>query len=277
MILEKNPLLTTLFLVGLVIGTSFGNAFCQSDVSPYSFNWKKDLIYASGSGLVAAGGILTRLQTRPFTEAQVNSFDKYNIPGFDRSATTKWSPNAALASDVLLYGSMTLPAFMMIDKRMRKDFLVIGFIYAETAMLTLGVTELTKGLSKRARPYVYNNDVGMDRKLERDARLSFFSGHTSITTALCFTTAKIFSDYSDNATHEALVWTAAAAVPIATAFLRYEAGKHFPSDIIGGYLVGGAIGYLVPWLHRRKPIKKGMTLSPFSTGDGLGVYFSYKL
>ena len=265
------------FILFVVLQTNCTYGQQKDSLSPYNFNWKKELVYSSGAGLVAAGGILARIQTRPFTEAQVLSLDKYNIPGFDRPATNRWSPNAALASDILLYGSVTLPAFLMINKRMRQDFLVIGFIYAETAMLTLGVTELTKGLSKRARPFVYNDDVSMDRKLERDSRLSFFSGHTSITTALCFATAKIFSDYSDNPTHEALVWTAAAAVPLTTAYLRYEAGKHFPSDVIAGYFIGGAIGYLVPWLHRRKPIVEGMSLSPYSTGDGLGVYFSYKL
>ncbi len=266
------------FIISLLIcSLQFSQTgFAQEGQSPYNFNWKKDLIYASGAGLVAAGGILTRLQTRPLTVAQVSSLDRFDIPGFDRPATKNWNPDAALASDILLYGSITLPAFMMINKRARKDFLVVGFIYAETAMLTLGITELAKGLSKRPRPFVYNPDVSMEKRTERDARLSFFSGHTSITAALCFATAKIFSDYSDNPTHEALVWTAAAAAPIATAFLRYEAGKHFPSDVIAGYFVGAAIGYLVPWLHRRKPLVKGLSWTPYSDGEAVGIYLSYR-
>ena len=248
-----------------------------SSDSPYAFNWKRELIYASGAGLFAAGGIFTEYQIRPLTEAQINSLDRFDIPGFDRSATDNWNPKAKLASDLLLYGSVTLPAFMMINKRARKDFLAIGFIYAETALLTLGVTEFSKSISRRPRPFVYNAAVDMSEKTDWDARLSFFSGHTSITTALCFTTAKIFSDYSDNPTHEALVWTGAALLPAATAFLRYEAGKHYPSDIIAGYVVGGAIGYLVPWLHRRKRLPNGMSLSPYSNGNALGVYLSYRL
>ena len=245
--------------------------------SPYIFNWKRELIFASGAGLLAGGGLLTSYQTRPLTPAQVSSLDRFDIPGFDRGATANWSTQAALASNILIYGSVTLPAFLMINKRMRKDFLVIGFIYAETAMLTLGVTELTKGLSNRARPFVYNPNVDMREKTDRDARHSFFSGHTSLTAALCFTTAKIFSDYSDNRTHEALVWTGAALVPAVTGYLRFRAGKHFPSDIIAGYFVGGAVGYLIPWLHRRKPLAKGLSVSPFSTGDGAGIYLSYEL
>lgn len=261
-----------LFTLMISVLTCWG----QTD-SPYNFNWKRELIYASGAGLVTGGGLLTSFQTRPLTIAQINSLDKFDIPGFDRNVTNKWNPKADLASDILVYGSVTLPAFMMINKRMRKDFLVIGFIYAETAMLTLGVTELTKGLAKRARPFVYNPDVDMSEKTGRDARQSFFSGHTSLTAALCFTTAKIFSDYSDNRTHEALVWTGAVLVPAVVGYLRYESGKHFPSDIIAGYFVGATVGYLVPWLHRRKPLMKGLTVSPYGLNGGAGLYLSYKL
>ncbi len=266
----KSPVL--LLLLAFYVYTCSG----QTE-SPYVFNWKRELIYASGSGLVTAGGLLTSYQTLPLTESQINSLDRFDIPGFDRNATKNWNLKAALASDIMVYGSVALPAFMMINKRMRKDFLVIGFIYAETAMLTLGVTELTKGLAKRARPFVYNPDVDMSEKTSRDARHSFFSGHTSLTAALCFTTAKIFSDYSDNRTHEALVWTGAVIIPAITGVLRYEAGKHFPSDIIAGYFVGATVGYLVPWLHRRKPLTKGLTISPYGLNDGAGLYLSYQL
>jgi len=247
------------------------------EASPYNFNWKRELIYASGAGLVTAGGLLADYQTRPLTSAQINSLDPYELPALDRLILTNWSPKADLASDVLMYSTFTLPAFMMIDTRARKDFLAIGFIYAETAMLTFGVTELFKAGVRRPRPFVYNENVDLSLKQERDARFSFISGHASMTTALCFATAKIFSDYSDNPTHEALVWTAAAALPIATAALRVRAGKHFPTDVIAGYFVGGAIGYLIPWLHRRKPLAKGMTLSPIGLTGGAGLYFSYTL
>ncbi len=245
--------------------------------SPYNFNWKKDLIYATGTGLVAAGGIFADYQTRPLTEAQVLALDQFDQPGFDRLAIKNWNPNAAKASDAFLYGSLALPAFMMIDDRARKDFLAVGFIYAEVAMLTVGVTELIKAGVKRPRPFVYNPNVSMHLKTERDARFSFLSGHTSITAALCFTTAKVFSDYSDNATHEALVWTGAAVFPIITGVLRFEAGKHYPSDLIAGYLLGGSIGYLIPWLHRRKPLAKGLSISPYGLNGGAGLYLSYRL
>lgn len=264
------------FVLSFLLIGQFSFCFGQSQ-SPYNFNYKRELVYSAGAGLVLAGGLIAHFQTRPLTAAQVNGLNPYDNPGLDRSAIQNWSPKIATASDVLLYSSLALPAFMMINRNARKDFLAVGFIYAEVAMLTVGVTELAKNLVLRPRPFVYNPDVDMGIKTDRDARQSFFSGHTSLTTALCFTTAKVFSDYSDNKTHEALVWTGAIILPAVTGYLRYEAGKHFPSDIIAGYIVGGAIGYLVPWLHRRKPLAKGLTIAPVGIQNGAGIYLSYKL
>jgi len=246
--------------------------------SPYNFNWKRELVYSSGAGLVLVGGLVAHFRAEPFTPAQVNSLDPFANPGFDRSALGKWNPNAAIASDVFLYSSLTLPAFMMIHPKARKDFLAVGFIYVEAAMLTVGITELAKNLVLRPRPYTYDSSLPMDIRTDVGARKSFFSRHASLTTALCFTSAKIFSDYSDNAVHEALVWTGAIIIPAVTSYLRYEAGKHFPSDIIAGYALGATIGYLVPWLHGRKPIVKGMTWAPYSNGQQeIGLYVNYRL
>jgi membrane-associated phospholipid phosphatase len=266
--------LLTLFLSSLLAFQSIGLA----QESPYNFNWKRELVYSAGAGLVLAGGLVMHFRTQGLTPAQVNSLDRFDNPGLDRSATDRWNPQVAKSSDGLLYASFTLPALMMIHPKARKDFLAVGFIYAEVAMLTVGVTELAKNLVLRPRPYVYNEDLSMNLKTDADSRQSFFSGHASLTAALCFTTAKVFSDYSDNPTHEALVWTGAVILPAVTSYLRYEAGKHFPSDIIAGYFVGATIGYLVPWLHKRKPIVKGMTLAPYSNGrQEIGFYMNYRL
>jgi membrane-associated phospholipid phosphatase len=34
-------------------------------------------------------------------------------------------------------------------------------------------------------------------------------------------------------------------------YLRYLAGKHFPSDVIVGAFMGSVAGYLVPYFHKK--------------------------
>ena len=46
-----------------------------------------------------------------------------------------------------------------------------------------------------------------------------------------------------------VVWSAAALVPTYLAWQRVEAGKHYPSDVVVGTVVGAAVGYLIPTIH----------------------------
>ena len=120
----------------------------------------------------------------------------------------------------------------------------------EGAIINLGLTNLTKTLSKRVRPYVYNEQVPLDVKTALNSRYSFFSGHTSMSAYFTFVGAQMYNDLYPNSNKKPLVWTAAAVIPLITGFSRMRAGKHFPTDVIVGYAVGAVLGILVPRIHR---------------------------
>jgi len=222
----------------------------QSPVKPYALTYKFDVPLATtGLGLNFAYFLMDK-KTEKLQPSFYNTLDRQNINVFDRSAAYNWSRPAAIASDVLMFGSIAAPSFLLIDKNIRQDFTKVGVIWAQTMALNTGITNLTKVLVKRTRPYVYNPNAPEHYKLERDARYSFFSGHTSVSTSMCFMTAKIYSDYNPGSKALPYVWTTAAVVPATVAFLRWRAGKHFASDVIIGYLTGAAIGFLVPHLHK---------------------------
>jgi len=65
-----------------------------------------------------------------------------------------------------------------------------------------------------------------------------------------FFTARVFSEYLSNNTTQVLIWSAAALIPAVTGFSRVNTHNHFPTDVIVGYIVGAAIGYLIPKLHK---------------------------
>jgi membrane-associated phospholipid phosphatase len=175
-----------------------------------------------------------------------------------------------------MIGALALPFTILAFKSARENWLGLGLMYVEVGLYTVGVTELTKGITKRIRPYSYNPEAPLETKRGKDSRSSFFSGHTAMAASFSFLTAKVFHDLSDNKTAKALVWTAAALIPAATGYLRYRAGKHFPTDIITGYVVGGAIGYLVPFLHKKRKSNENLSLMPVAGPNNLGLYVSYR-
>lgn len=185
-----------------------------------------------------------------FTVEQVQLLNRDDIWKIDRSATNNWSPKSALASDILLYSGIAFPSLLFINKNVRKERYV-SLLYAEALVLNAGFTSLVKELTKRKRPFMYNPDAPMDKKLKKDARRAFFSGHTSLTATSSFFMAKVFADLNPNSNLKPLVWTSAALLPAITGILRYTAGKHFWTDILVGYAVGAAIGILVPRIHER--------------------------
>jgi membrane-associated phospholipid phosphatase len=117
----------------------------------------------------------------------------------------------------------------------------------------LGITaaEVTfiKSIIPRARPFVYHANAPMREKLKTDANCSFFSGHTAMTAAACFFTAGMYTGI--HGPKNDWMWAVAAVPPVATGFFRYKAGKHFVTDIIAGFIVGSANGYILTQLHKK--------------------------
>jgi len=70
-----------------------------------------------------------------------------------------------------------------------------------------------------------------------------------------------------------IVWTAAATIPAITGYLRVRGGRHFPTDVIGGYIVGAAVGCLVPHLHRTIKQAKPLTLNVGLNSVYVGLAF----
>jgi membrane-associated phospholipid phosphatase len=152
--------------------------------------------------------------------------------------------------DVLVYGSFLLPLTFLANNDAREDFGTLSLMYGEVVLLNAGINGLVKGLTTRNRPYVYDINSSVEEKYKTGARHSFYSGHTSFTASNSFFTARVFSEYLIDNTSKTLIWTAAAIIPAVTGFSRINTHNHFPTDVIVGYIVGAAIGYLIPEIHK---------------------------
>lgn len=240
----------------------------DTDLEHYTYDIKleSELKYLlPGLGLNILGGILVT-NVEQVTPMQIELLDRNDINSFDRGATNNYSSSAQQASDILLYTGATLPVFTLFSHKCREETRSIAYMTAETVLITLGINNITKGLSKRYRPFNYNPKVPESVKLGKTSRLSFFSGHASVTTSLSFMSAKILTDLHPEMKFKGLVWTAAAVYPATIGYLRYKAGKHFPTDVMVGYAVGATIGYLIPTIHMsdRVDLNYGGNMMSFS-------------
>lgn len=108
------------------------------------------------------------------------------------------------------------------------------FLVAITASIVarLGITELIRFLYHRPRPFLIYNDI---HALLSDNEYSFPSGHA----AFFFAFAMAIYLYNKRWG----VWFFIAAILISVS--RVMAGVHYPSDIMGGAIIGITSGYLI--------------------------------
>lgn len=243
---------------------------------PYSLDWRTDgAIVAVALG---AGALATAVSGDDgLTEADVRGLSRSEVKWLDRSATHRYSTAADGASTALVGVCSLAPLVLAAAPGMREDWKVVGAMYLETWFLANWVPDISKGAVDRVRPYLYNPEAPLEDKVGDDsARRSFFSGHTTLAFATASFGVTILDDYYPGArwasrTQKGLLLTAAAV-----GGLRYTAGAHYPTDVVAGALVGGAIGHLVPRLHRRGPDAR-LVLAPCSGAPGRGLSLRWTL
>lgn len=248
--------------------SSFSQKKVSKSNSPYEVNLKKDLpILGVGLGLKLTGEILKR-NVSPLSTQEIFDLNADRLNALDRTATENYSKAARDASDYFQYGSYGFSLLLLLDKENKNDFLSIGTMALEVWSINSGLTDITKSLVKRPRPFLFNPDVSLDEKTLNTSRLSFFSGHTSKVASMSFFTAQLFSDYYPDSKWKPVVWTTAVILPATTGYLRYKGGKHYPTDVITGFAVGALVGLTIPRLHKRTANNK-LSLSVLPTAEGI--------
>jgi len=249
--------------------------------SPYKIGWKEDLPFLIvGAGLATTGFVLKYTNdTEPFTVSELETLDRNDVNSFDRSATYNWDEQAAQVSDYLFLTTLVLPAVFLINHHTRSDIGPLLLMGLEVASINFGTTAGVKNLVNRTRPYVYNADLSDDQRTDAQSRLSYFSGHTSVTASFSFFMAKVMNDYHPGMKTGLKVglWAFAAAIPATTGYLRVKSGKHFKTDVITGYAIGAFTGWIIPHLHLKKNFKSSLSVYPVRIYGVNGIGITFKL
>jgi membrane-associated phospholipid phosphatase len=232
----------------------------------FKLDVKNDMVLSVSAGMTLATGLYLKSQTPVPTSFDLKTLDKEQLNFFDREVFNLPSQNRVLLSDYMLVGASMASFSLLAFREAREDILPLLVIYYQSLSFTNGLTSISKATFRRFRPYAYIDNTNSDRST-RDARHSFFSGHTSAAAALSFTTGYTITRYVESPALDKVIWGIAAIVPAYTGYLRMVSRKHFPMDIIIGYLVGGSIGVIIPKIHEIKSsndrVKVGLTGNSF--------------
>ena len=249
-----------ILILQLLILTSF-NLGQSNNSQPFNLDFTREAIILGAGAATGITSLLIINNVEPLMPEQINLLNPADVNGFDRGAIGPYKEDNV--GDALLYTSFVLPATFLLNEQMNKDFFDLAVMYGEVLIVAGSVNELLKGTVQRTRPFVYDPDTQLSDKITKDARASFFSGHTTATAAISFFTAKVFSEYLDDNTAKVLIWCGAAVYPAVTAFMRVNTHWHFPTDVMVGYVFGALIGYFIPELHKN------------SSNDNISLHTSY--
>jgi membrane-associated phospholipid phosphatase len=202
--------------------------------------------------------------------AVVAGLNKDDVPAFDRWAV-KHSDRADEQSNILFYGSIPYPLVLLLDKDIRHDAGRVGGLYLEAMSITGLLYTGCDMIFDRYRPETYDVTKPFGERMSGNEKNAFFAGHVALVGTTTFFTASIYDMYHPTSKLKWVFYGVAAAATGATAYLRHEAGKHWPSDILVGAIVGVGSGMLVPRLHRNKPEKKHAWMVSPTVGRGYGV------
>lgn len=170
----------------------------------------------------------------------------WEVAWLDGAAQYKLSPSTAKVSDGMALGTALAAGFvtLALPKNERINYMIVG---AQNVWLTANLTHTVKVLAARNRPYTQASGFVSD---QRDDHYSFFSGHSSITATVATTALMSVLQQKNISTWGRSAAFAAAGLALTTASLRIAAGKHYPSDVVTGILVGVGVAVINTQLHR---------------------------
>ena len=199
---------------------------------------------ARETGIIAGLAVHSLVNLKLESNKAIGNIHYWKIRGIDKAAPLYFNPNTARISDIT-FASAGLLALYGITQKQSQERNKATMLVTQNLWMTWNITQTTKILAMRARPYA--NEAGFSARKKDDA-YSFFSGHTSLTA--CMAASHYFYDRTLPANaRKPAVTLGLTALSIGTGILRIKAGKHFPTDVLAGALLGTGVAYLNTKLH----------------------------
>lgn len=210
--------------------------------APFRTGWP-DAVAVGAGGALAALPILLHL---PSGSAPCVPCDPGSLSAFDRIAVHQPDRAADRASTLLLFGVGGAAGLGSVWGQDRREAVRNAVVFTDAITWAAVADQWLKVTVHRSRPILYTAAAPAAANI-RDNRESFPSGHAELAFAAATAYAVIAHRRGlPHATRNAvLLYVAATAVGV----LRVAAARHFPTDVLGGALLGSAVSWAVIRIH----------------------------
>lgn len=253
-------------LAAIVLVLATASATSSGDPA-FRGGWGADAAWIA-TGLALEGGAIAL--ERELNEPHCPCSDE-NVPDFDRWPLGRNRKDAKDGSDIgqdtLVFG-MPLVAALAVPGN-AETRVHAALVTGEAILVTAGVTDVLKAALRRPRPYTYRDDGGKD--FGPESYHSMPSGHTSSSFAAATALVTVLHQRRPGWRATPFIAAGAYATAAGVAFLRVDAGVHFPSDVVAGAALGTSVGWAVA--ASRQTREPAVTIVPSRGGIGLVYRF----
>jgi len=244
---RKGPLNLSVKMT-LIIFVIYSATLRQSFGQAYQFRRGVDL-GISLSGAAVQGGmqyLMFRDRNKPVPAA-----GREIQLGPDRWFHYHWRSQPARISDMLMAVQFAFPLIATNLNVKDRNWMNCAMVCSESLLWTVNLTQGVKLLKLRSRPFVYGPNTPNHMISGIDARYSFLSGHSS--TSFCLATAFSLAMKQMNipAQRRTILSATAFIGAGSIAALRVVAGKHYPTDVLAGMVLGCGVALLNHHVHVR--------------------------
>lgn len=182
--------------------------------------------------------------------------DPKDLLPWDKGFAGRYSEPAEKASNYLFVFGVAPWVFagsaMHQGKAQWKDLGALTLMLAQSLAIQNGVNVAVRTLQVWPRPYMYNakgNGVDPSEKEDGQNYGSFYSGHASTAFTFAVFASKTFSTFYPSSPYRGIVWATSMSLASMVGTLRVAAGKHYPTDVVVGALMGTGISLGVLKIH----------------------------
>jgi len=171
--------------------------------------------------------------------------NSWKVGLIDNAARTSYNGRTAHISDGMALGTAFAAGMVTfaLPKNQQTQYIQLA---VQNVWIMANITQTVKMLALRNRPYT---QVPGFVSTKTDDYFSFFSGHSAITATAATTAILMALNQPNTPTWGKAAAYTAGGLALATAGLRIAAGKHYPSDVVTGILVGVAVAVINTKLH----------------------------